>query len=244
MKPILIAHRGASGLVPENTLSAVLSALDLGADAIEIDVRRTKDGAIVLMHDATLQRTAGSPQAVADLTLDEVRRADAGAWFGADFAGERVPTLAEVLSLTKGKAVLAIEIKPTDITEDVLSVIAQEKAEEWVNVMSFHDAVVRRVREVAPHLPSGLIVGVRPEENAAQQAIALVRRVAQCGAGVLSLSHPAVNPTLAREVRRRGVALWTWTVDDPQRMQEVAQCGVDGIITNFPNRLREVLRTG
>ncbi|MCS6863258.1 MAG: hypothetical protein NZT92_23370 [Abditibacteriales bacterium] len=237
MKPFLIAHRGASGLAPENTLSAVLLALELGADAIEIDVRRTQDGAIVLMHDETLQRTAGVAQGVADLTLDEVRRADAGAWFGAEFAGERVPTLAEVLSVTKGKAVLAVEIKPPDITEDVLSVIAQEKAEEWVNVMSFHDTVVRRVREVAPHLPSGLIVDARPEEDAAQQAIALVRRVARCGASVLSLSHPAVNPTLAREVRRRGVVLWTWTVDDLQRMQEVAACGVDGLITNVPHLL-------
>lgn len=230
--------------MPENTLSAVLLALELGADAIEIDVRRTKDGAIVLMHDETLQRTAGLTQAVADLTLDEVRRADAGAWFGADFAGERVPTLAEVLSVTRGKAVLAIEIKPTDITEDVLNVIAQEKAEEWVNVMSFHDDVVRRVREVAPHLPSGLIVGARPEEDAVQQAVALVRRVAQCGASVLSLSHPAVNPTLAREVRRRGIALWTWTVDDPQRMREMIACGVDGIITNCPSLLTAVSANG
>jgi glycerophosphoryl diester phosphodiesterase len=236
MKTILVAHRGASGLAPENTLSAIRQALELGVDAIEIDVRRTKDSAIVLLHDATLQRTARLPQAVADLTLDELRKIDVGSWFAPDFAGERVPTLAEALSLTKGKAVLAVEVKPDDITDDVLSVIIQENAAEWVNVMSFHDDVVRRAREVAPPMATGLIVSARPEENVAQQAINLVRRVAQCGASVLSLSHYAVNSTLIYEVRRRGVALWTWTVDDPQRMREVVECGVDGIITNFPDR--------
>jgi glycerophosphoryl diester phosphodiesterase len=152
-----------------------------------------------------------------------------------------VPTLAEALALTKGTAVLAVEIKPDDITDDVLRVIAQERAEEWVNVMSFHDAVVRRVRDVAPHLSTGLIVGVPPEQDTVQQAIALARRVAQAGASALSLSHRALQPTLAYEIRRRGVALWTWTVDDPQRMKEVMACGVDGIISNFPNRAKEIL---
>lgn len=239
---ITVAHRGASGLAPENTLAAMRKAVAIGVDAIEIDVRQTADGAIVLAHDATLERTAGLPHIVADITLDAVRSADVGSWFGKEFAGEPIPTLAEVLALTKGKAILTIEIKPHDITDDVVRVV-EEEAADWVCLASFHDEVVRRVRTVAPHIPAGLIVGENPGVDPVWQAISLVRRVTHAGASLLSLSHPAVTPTLAREVRRRGVALWAWTVDDPERMRKLVECGVDGIISNFPNRFQELHST-
>lgn len=238
--PVLVAHRGASGLAPENTLAAIRKALAIGVDAIEIDVHRSRDGAIVLMHDATLERTGGVDGVLAEKSLEDLKRVDAGSWFGSEFAGETIPTLTEALSITKGKAVLLIEIKPDNITEDVLRVVSEQQAENWVIVMSFHSEVVRRAREAAPNLATGLIVGAPYREDSAQHAWELVHRTAGTGASVLSLSYPAIDPTLAYEVRRRGLSLWSWTVDDPSKMQELSEWGVDGIITNFPDR-RQVL---
>ena len=123
--PLRIAHRGASGpgLAPENTLAACEKALQIGVDILEIDVRATRDGQLVVLHDSALDRTTNGTGLVADLLGDQVRQLDAGRWFSPDFAGERVPLLEDVLDLARNQALVLIEIKADGIAERVLQAI-------------------------------------------------------------------------------------------------------------------------
>jgi glycerophosphoryl diester phosphodiesterase len=127
---VFIAHRGASGKghSPENTIAAFREAINIGVDCVECDVHCTKDGQVVVMHDSTLNRTTNKKGAIAEMTLEEVKQTDAGSWFSSLFTGERVPTLGELLELTKGKVINVIEIKPNDITKRVIEEIEKANA--------------------------------------------------------------------------------------------------------------------
>ena len=162
--PLRIAHRGASGpgLAPENTLAACEKALQIGVDMLEIDVHATRDGQIVVLHDAALDRTTNGTGLVADLLGEEVRQFDAGRWFSADFARERVPLLEEVLDLARNQALVLIEIKADGIAERVLQVIEAANATERVVVQAFNPQTVRRLNLLAPTLPTALLVGQLP----------------------------------------------------------------------------------
>lgn len=239
-----IAHRGASGrgLAPENTLIAFEKAIEIGVDAIEIDVHQTKDGEIVVCHDASLDRTTDTHGAIREMTLSQIRRADAGVRFSEAFAGERIPTLKEALDVMKGKALALIEIKPEDITRSVLQVIEEMGAKDEVVVQSFHREVVRQVTEMGSDIPRALLIGGGPREKGQRWAIRWSHNVAAVGASTLSLSYGAVTPTLVEEVHRRGIHLWVWTVDEEENMKWMIEAGVDGIISNYPDRLTRALR--
>ena len=127
IRPLVIAHRGASGVAPENTMASFEQAVKFGADMIELDVHGSKDGNLIVIHDSSTARTArGNPQgAVADLTLGELKKLDAGAWKGAGFVGERIPTLDEVLAAFKGRAMILIELKARGIEQKVAQAIRE-----------------------------------------------------------------------------------------------------------------------
>lgn len=240
-----IAHRGASGKgwAPENTLVAFQKAIEIGTDAIEMDVHRTKDGHVVVCHDTTLDRTTDRHGAIKDLTLSEIKQADAGNRFGPAFAGERIPTLKEALDLVQDKALALIEIKPEDIAREVVRTIEAHDAVERVVVQSFHKEVVREVGILNPHLRRALLIGVPAIDVGRTRAIRLTRRTTEVGASILSLSHNAATPKLVQELHRRGLTLWGWTVDEFDDLRRMLQIGVDGIISNYPDRLNEVLQS-
>lgn len=241
--PVRIAHRGASGkgLAPENTLAAFEQAIQLGVDVIEIDLRATRDQQLVVLHDLDLQRTTDRSGLVRDLTLEEVRQADAGSWCGEKFRGERVPTLEEVLELARHRVLVLIEIKADGIAERTLEVIADLGAEDQVIIQSFVPQIVRRIKLLEPGIPAALLVGNLPTTPSRLRARRLIRQALEVGANALSLWHATLTPSLVEEMRKRAIGVWAWTVDEELVMRDLALMGVQGIITNYPDRLNQVL---
>jgi len=217
-------------------LAGLRLALHMGADAIEVDVHLSADGVPVLIHDDSVDRTTDGSGAVASLTLAELRELDAGARSPFEtFRGESVPTLAEALELTRGRAPLIIEIKPPAIEEAVMEVVRRAGALDWAMVWSFHPGVVAEVRRREPRLPAGLLT-LSLSEAIAQQALEL-------GAQAAGVFHQNVSEEGVRVARRKALAVYVWTADQPPDMRRLAVAGVDGIVTNFPDRARSLLRT-
>ena len=241
--PLRIAHRGASGtgLAPENTLAALELAIQTGVDLIEIDVRASADGQIVVIHDATLERTTDAQGAVQDLPLETIRRADAGGWFAPEFAGERVPLLEEVLDLARHRAVVLIEIKAAFIAERVLQIVEYTAAEDYVVLQAFSPRTVERVKRLSPATPAALLVGKLPTAPSRLRARRLARDVLQTGANTLAVWHATLTPPFFEEMRKRGLAVWAWTVDEEVAMRDLIEMGIQGLISNYPDRLNRVL---
>jgi glycerophosphoryl diester phosphodiesterase len=234
-----VAHRGASAHAPENTIAALRLAARQGADAFEIDVQETRDHELILMHDSTLARTTDaetvfpdrSPWRVADFTLDEIRRLDAGSWFGAAFAGERVPTLAEALRAMRGTDLgLLLEIKAPQLYPGIERRTVLELRRSWdgpLVVQSFDWESMRAFHELMPGVPIGLLGTPRAGE---------LPELAEF-AGQINPPYADVTPEYVRAVQDLGMQLFTWTVDDPEVMRRLASYRVDGIITNKPDVL-------
>ncbi len=241
--PVRIAHRGASGagLAPENTLTAFERAIEIGVDAVELDVRSTRDGALVVLHDPLLDRTTDREGPVHELTLAQVREADAGGWFGRPFAGERVPTLAEALDLLRRRALAVIELKADHLAEAVLRVVDDLVVADQVVIQSFSSETVRRVKAIDGAAPTALLVGNLPTSPSRMRARRMVREVLSLGANILNIWHTTLTPAFYEEVRKRGLTVWTWTVDEEVVLRDVVQMGVQGIATNHPDRLNGVL---
>ena len=160
MQPcIRIAHRGASGSAPENTLAAFKKAIEIGVDAVELDLHGTADGEIVVIHDPSLDRTTNLHGSVNQATLETIKRADAGGWFASEFVGEPVPTLVEALECIGGNTIAVLEIKDATIGEAVVKKINEMDALEKVVLISFHTSVLREVRALDPRIPTGWLIG-------------------------------------------------------------------------------------
>ncbi len=236
---VFIAHRGASGKghSPENTISAFREAINIGVDCVECDVHSTKDGHIVVIHDNTVNRTTNKRGAVAEMTLDEIKQADAGSWFSTSFTGERIPTLGELLELTKGKVVTVIEIKPNNITKRVIEEVEKADAVADVILQSFHPEVVRSAFEINSQIPRALLVGGQLPVIRISSILDLVYQTAQVGASTLNLSYKTITSNLIKESHKRGINVWAWTVDDESDMKELIDMGIDGITSNYPEKL-------
>ena len=241
--PVRIAHRGAAGdgLAPENTLAAFESAIQIGVDVLEIDVHGTNDGRVVVIHDAMLDRTTNMTGSVSDLTLAEIRQADAGSWVGSAFKGQQVPLLEEVLDLARHRALVLVEIKGDYIVERTLQIIDDLNASSYVVLQSFNAETVRRVKVLNPAIPTALLVGKLPTTPSRVRARRMVSEVLELGANAVAIWHATLTPPFFEEMRKRAVAVWTWTVDAEIIMRDMVQMGVQGIITNYPNRLNAVL---
>ena len=233
MRPLVISHAACKGHAPENTVAGIRAALYLGAEAIEIDVHATADGALVLLHDDTLDRTTDGSGDVRALTLEQVRAFDAGArWPDGRLRGERIPTLNEVLDLTRGRALLVIEIKQAGIERAVAACVRRLNAAADAMVWTFQSEVVRAMREAAPEIPCGQTWSARNPDVERMLVTAL-----KGNAQAVEPEQTMVDAALVRAARRRGLRVYTWTPDEPARIAELAALGVDGICTNFPERV-------
>lgn len=249
LRVLSIAHRGASGHAPENTLAAVRTATELGVDMVEVDVQRTRDGALVLLHDATLARTTDvrarfpgrAPWRVGDFTLEELRRLDAGSWFSPAFAGERVPTLAEVLAVLRTRRTgLLLELKRPDLHPGVVADLAAELAPRvaagegpHVVVQSFDVPAMKELKTRVPAVPVGLLGRPAPANLPALAS----------WADQVNPPHARADAGYVRAVRQAGLGCLVWTVDRPHAQRRALRLGVDGIITNRPDRLAPLLRS-
>lgn len=234
---IRIAHRGASGSAPENTLTAFKKALEIGVDAVELDLHGTADGEIVVIHDSTLDRTTDLHGHINEITLETIRSADAGAWFDAEFAGEPVPTLTEALACIGKETIAVLEIKDPRIAEAVVAKIHETNTLDLTVVISFHPAVLQTIRALEPRMATGWLIGAG---NKHVSPIKLCQQLGELGSNLLNVNHELITAEFAYEVRRRGVALWCWTVDDTARMCEMQRVGVQGITSNYPERFAMV----
>ncbi len=245
---IRIAHRGASGSAPENTLAAFKKAIEIGTDAVELDLHRTADDEIVAIHDATLDRTTNLHGPVNQATLVDIKRADAGAWFDVEFTGEPIPTLTETLECIALKTLPVLEIKEPDIGEAVIEKIREfelsvQNGGNPINILgrviiiSFHASVLKTVREMEPYISTGWLIGSQDSDASPAQ---LCEQLCTLGSRILNVNHLMITSEFAYQVRRRGITLWCWTVDDIARMRELKRFGVHGITSNYPERFAAV----
>jgi glycerophosphoryl diester phosphodiesterase len=234
----VVAHRGASGHAPENTLAAFRRAVELGAAFIETDLQISRDAHIVIIHDDRLDRTTTGRGPVREHTLAELRELDAGSWYDPRFAGERIPTLEEVLEFSRqSDVVFYLEIKPGapwGVEEAVVGALRSAGETTRAVVLSFDAATLATVRRLEPTLMTGYLYD-RRQPDAVQRALEL-------GARQLAPRGDLVTPELVAEARRSDLQVVTWTINRPEHMRALAAAGVDGIMTDYPDRLIAVLR--
>jgi glycerophosphoryl diester phosphodiesterase len=228
-----IAHRGASGSFPENTLAAFRAAIEAGAEMCELDVQLTRDGAVVVIHDDTVDRTTDGTGAVAAMTLAEIKQLDAGVKFDNRFAGEPVPTLDQVFELVDGRCALNIELKSDGLEAKVSEMVRSRDAFGWTLVSSFDWAALTRIRHVAPELRVGLLASRWPAR--------LVGAASEIKADAINPRFDIVTEDLCIAAHSRELNVYAWTVDEPDAMRGLIAAGVDGIMTNWPGRLRDVI---
>ena len=235
---VKIAHRGFSAIAPENTMVAFQKALELNVDCVELDVHGTIDKKVVAIHDQTLNRTTNQTGFVNQQTLNRVRQADAGRWFDDKFTGEKIPTLTEALDLICPSAMAVVEVKDAAITDQVVKDIHRTNTSKRVVVIAFDPMVLKQVRQLDSTLSTGFLLGGdREHVDDVELAAQLVHRVLVMGVPLLNLSEKLITSLLAHEIKKRGVTLWAWTIDDLERMKEVVDSGVQGITSNQPQRL-------
>jgi glycerophosphoryl diester phosphodiesterase len=228
VSPLIIAHRGASAECPENTLPAFRRALALDVDGIELDVHVTRDGVPVVFHDPALRRMTGAAGRLAGKSWAELSalriRGTAS-----------IPRLADVLRLTRGLAVVQIEMKSGPVSP-IIRAIQSARAAEWVILASFDRRLVAAARDLAPGIPRMLISEGR------DAPAALVRKLAACGAGGLSVNHRAIRSAAwVRHFHQRGLAIWSWTVNDPADARRLAGWGVDALLGDDPALLQSAV---
>jgi glycerophosphoryl diester phosphodiesterase len=235
---LVIAHRGASGYAPENTLAAFRRAVALGANFIETDLQLSRDARFVAIHDDSVDRTTNGKGRVHDLTLPELRRLDAGSWFGSEFASEQVPTLEEILDFSKKHdVVFYLELKPgaTWGGEHALVGALRESGEiPRTVVISFNAPILEKLRQIEPTLMTGLLYEGdldRPVEKAIE-----------VGARQLAVRGDLVTPALLADARKRDLQVVCWTVNHPAHMRMLVEAGVDGIMSDYPDRLIEATK--
>ena len=219
-----IGHRGARAYAPENTLTSFKKALEIGVDAIELDVRKTKDNQLVVIHDADVKRTTDGEGLVSELTLKEIEGFDAG-------SGEKIPTLEETLDFLDKKVKVFVELKEVGIEKQVLLIVHEKGLEKNVVIVSFIEDALRKVRELDKDIETGLIYA--RHKNPLKAALELK---ASYLLALYSFTHTA-NVEKAHEC---GLKVIVWTINNPQEVEEYAKKGVDGISSDKPDILMQL----
>jgi glycerophosphoryl diester phosphodiesterase len=244
--PLVIAHRGDSAHRPENTLASFASALEIGSSIAEFDVHLTRDGEVVVIHDPTLDRTTDGRGAVRSLTLAEIRRFSAGypARFGSTYAGERVPTLGEVLGFLRERAQAMIEIKPDAVTDDadggieahVVEEVRKAGMEKEVALISFERRALVRCRTLAPEILRGHLF----ERGQPGDMLAGAREV---GSELVMPEKRLLSEELRDRAREAGMKVATWVVDDVEEMKRLMRFELYGVASNRPGEVMEALQS-
>ena len=232
--PIVTAHRGFSAAAPENTLPAFQLAIDQGCERAELDVQMTKDGVVMVTHDTNMRRCTGRSQNIYDLTYDEVRKLDAGRWFGKKYAGTKVPTLEEVLDLCKGKIELNIEIKPNAATPELeaetLRIIREKGFENNCVITSQSYETLCKVKELAPGISTGYIL-----------ALGVGSYYDLPAADFFSVESTFITSGMVQQVHLRGKTVSAWTVNREEDASDLLSLGVDDIITDKPGMVQQLM---
>jgi glycerophosphoryl diester phosphodiesterase len=229
----ITAHRGSSGLAPENTMAAVEQAIVDGADWVEIDVQETADGIVVVHHDSDFRKIAGSRLRIWEATYEELRSLDIGSWFAPEFSGERLPTLEDVLLASKDRIRVNIELKhygrARRLEEAVIEVVEKTGMESQIAIMSLKRESIQRARALRPEWTVGFL------------SAAAIGNLTRIDADFLAVNSGLATRSLIRAAHRRGQEVHVWTINDPAAMSALIGRGVDNLITDFPAVARSVL---
>jgi glycerophosphoryl diester phosphodiesterase len=229
-----IGHRGAGGTHPENTLISFARAVELRCDAIEFDVHRTSDGHLIVIHDPTLNRTTNGSGLVREHTLADIKQLDAGRWKDAAYAEERVPTLAEVIHQTPASVQLFVELKAGSIhypgiEAELVEALRREGVVERTQVSSFDHHALKLINELAPEIELGMLIADNPVDPVAMAKA--------CGATAINPFYLWVSPQMVMAARAAGMKVNVWNVNDPVPIALLKQLGVDGVMSDYPDRL-------
>jgi len=243
--PLLFGHRGCSQAAPENTLASFKKILDNNIPGVELDVHLCKSGELIVIHDLSLKRTTGLDALVAETTLEDIKKLDAGSWFDKSFKGERIPTLDEVFKLLGTDVYYDIELKHRNKNYGELEKKIVEKIKEWkledrVIISSFNPIAVLGVRKYNPDLDTAIIYTNWKElpwylRNGGGKYI--------CKPNILKPTRHKINPfTLFINKKIQGYTVTTWTEDDLNKAEKYINMGVDGIITNVPEKMLKMVQ--
>ncbi len=245
--PLIIGHRGASHDAPENTLGAFHLAFEQGADGIEGDFRLTRDGQIVCIHDATLQRTAGVELQVAKATFDDLRQLDVGRWKGERWAGEQIPTLGDVFAVAPPGKLFFMEVK---CGAEIVPPLQQQLAKHGLPLdqfvlISFHDEVIAAAKRAIPGLKACLIVGYRQNSAGTWMpgAATILQHIRDCQADGLNTQAnlEVVTTEFLAPFRQAGLQLHSWTIDTLEIALPLCRAGIQSLTSNRPGALRAEL---
>jgi len=245
-RPIVIAHRGNSGVAPANTLIALRQAIELGVDMIEIDVNLTKDYIPVLIHDKNIENTTNGKGLVSSFTLADLKQLDVGSWKGKQFADERIPTLAEALDVAKGRVYLAVDLKDESAILEMVKVIQDADMKDDVIICGCDVPTAQKVRRFDDQLTIVLNVDSELNELAKREDKSefireYVRQACYAHLSALNVNYKHVNEDLIKRAHLKALPVWTWTVDDEDDMRRLIEMGVDAIYTNWPEKLLKIL---
>lgn len=237
-RPLIIAHRGNGVIAPENTLAAYQQAFEDGAEMVETDVNISKDDHLVIIHDSTLDRTTNLSGNVHDYTLDELQQADAGAWFNAEFKGERIPTVQDAMLFSKEKGMaMCFEVKglgtlrSTQIARRLVQLIQDHDAFDRIFLSSYYHEALAVAKNLAPHLmlaPERLPDDVEPE---IQEAL---RQAQSLNAEVLQLHYRFLYPDILKSLHEAGIAVWAWPTTTEEEIIPAIRTGTDGVMGDDP----------
>lgn len=233
----IVAHRAASGTAPENTLAAIDRAVDMGVDMVEVDLRSSADGVVVLFHDETLDRTTDGEGALASLPMAELEGLDAGSWFGAEFAGEPIPTLHQAFVRSANQTRFMLDLKVAGLGERIAIAAREARVEPSSLVVGAWDD--EQLADVLAHLNGStvLFIGKAPEDA----GDAWLRGLIDKGYEALSLQWSSTTPELRAHVKALEMPLYVWTLNEPDELRAALDAGVTGIITDRPERLAPLL---
>lgn len=228
-----IGHRGAAGHAPENTLVSMRQALAMGVNGLEFDIHRTKDGVLVVIHDPTVDRTTNGNGAVGEMTLDELRKLDAGSWMAPAFAAEPIPTLEELVAAVPAPTRLFLEMKAGNdvypgIEEQVARFLQERDLVGRTNVSSFDHFVLQRMVRLIPGLETGMLYSARPVDP-----VAMARA---CGATAIHSLWRYTSAEMVAQAHEAGLTVNAWTANTPESIAHCLKIGVDAIITDYPDR--------
>jgi glycerophosphoryl diester phosphodiesterase len=226
-----VAHRGASADRPENTLSAFALAIEQGADVLEADVRASSDGVLLILHDPMVDRTTSGSGPLRDMTAEEARALDAG-------GGERIPTLEEVLEVARGRIRVNLDLKEVEVVEPAVRAVHAAGMVDQVTYISFEPEAWDRLGRLSPDSPLVHLV----DSAAGVAGLAMGEVGTQSVAAGVGMPYKLVSAEVVENMRRHGYGVFAWTVDDEAEMRRLIECGVNGIVTNRPGALAEVLR--
>ncbi|MDQ0973686.1 glycerophosphoryl diester phosphodiesterase [Neobacillus niacini] len=232
-----VAHRGATGYAPENTIAAFDKGVEMKADYIEIDVQRSKDGELVIIHDNTVDRTTDGTGYVKDLTFEQIRSLDAGSWKGEQFTGERIPTFDEILDRYHGKTGILIELKSPELYPGIEEEVARKLIErnldkpqnEKIIIQSFNFESMKITNSLLPKVPIGVLTSNRAHTT--EQALQEFSTYAD----YFNPSYGIVSKELVDQVHALGMKIQSWTVRSQAAADFLLEMNVDGIITDYPD---------